>query len=249
MNDLQSKTALVTGGGSGVGACIAIALARAGVKVTIIGRSQAPLKSVSSQHEGINWVVADVTKIESIDAVVEATGDFDIVVANAGDATSKPFSAMQASDLQSMIDINLIGVFNTWKATLAGMKQKGAGRLLAIASTAGLKGYPYVSGYCAAKHGVIGLTRSLSLELAKTNITVNAICPSFVETPMLERSLENITKLTGRTREQAANALKAGNPQGRFIQPDEIAQTVLWLCSEQSESMNGQAISISGGEI
>ncbi|MCP4235101.1 MAG: SDR family oxidoreductase, partial [Aestuariibacter sp.] len=138
---------------------------------------------------------------------------------------------------------------NAWQASLDGMKQTGWGRLLATASTAGLKGYPYVSAYCAAKHGVVGLTKALALELAQSGVTVNAICPGFVETPLLDASIENIMQKTGRSRRQAEDTLKANNPQQRFIQPDEVAQTVLWLCSENSCSLTGQAISISGGEI
>jgi 3-hydroxybutyrate dehydrogenase len=148
----------------------------------------------------------------------------------------------------SMIDVNLTGVFNTFQACLAEMNQKKPGRLVAIASTAGLKGYGYVSAYCAAKHGVIGLVRSLGLELAKTGVTVNAICPGFTDTPMLHKSIDNIVAKTGRSREEAEASLREVNPQGRFIQPDEIAETAIWLCSDAAASMTGQAISLSGGE-
>ena len=249
MSELSARSALVTGGGSGIGACIALALAGAGAKVTIVGRTQSSLESVASQRAGIDWSLCDVVDPAALANLMDRSGSFDIVVANAGNAVSKPFAAMDASDLQSMLDTNLLGVFNTWKAALAGMKNNGWGRLLAIASTAGLKGYPYVSAYCAAKHAVVGLVRSLALELAKTDITVNAICPGYVDTPMLDRSLENIARQTGRSRRAAETLVKANNPQNRFIQPGEVAQTVIWLCGAQSGSINGQAISISGGEI
>ncbi len=249
MSGLSTRTALVTGGGSGVGASIASALALAGARVTIVGRNQAPLQAIASRHDNIDWALCDVVDAAAVTQLVESRGYFDIAVANAGAADSKPFANMEAVDLQSMLDVNLLGVFNTWKASLDGMKKAGWGRLLATASTAGLKGYPYVSAYCAAKHGVVGLTKALALELAKSGVTVNAICPGFVETPLLEASLDNIMQQTGRSRQQAEAALKASNPQRRFIQPEEVAQTVLWLCNDNSCSVTGQAISISGGEI
>jgi Dehydrogenases with different specificities (related to short-chain alcohol dehydrogenases) len=253
MDDLAGKHALVTGGGTGVGAAIALALARAGATVTIAGRRQEPLERTAQEHARLRWVIGDVTDAQSVRSMLAeasaAQGPVEIVVANAGAATSKPFLKMDAGDLQAMIDVNLAGTFNVWQAALQPMLDAGWGRLIAIASTAGLKGYAYVSGYCAAKHGVVGLARALALETAKTGVTVNAICPGYTETPMLEQTIANIMRKTGRSRVEAEAPLKAQNPQGRFIQPEEVADAVLWLCGTGAASVTGQAISVSGGEI
>jgi NAD(P)-dependent dehydrogenase (short-subunit alcohol dehydrogenase family) len=148
-----------------------------------------------------------------------------------------------------MLAVNLTGVVQCWQAALPDMKAAGWGRLIAVASTAGLKGYPYVTAYCAAKHGVVGLVRSLALELGTSGITANAICSGFIETPLLDRSIRNIIEKTGKSEEQARRSLQAGNPQKRFIQTDEVAGTALWLCSDAARSINGHALSLSGGEI
>ncbi|MEM7438049.1 MAG: SDR family NAD(P)-dependent oxidoreductase [Pseudomonadota bacterium] len=245
---LSGKHIVVTGGGTGIGADIARTFAQAGGKVTIMGRREEPLKM-----QDLPYQLCDVTDTASVgtafDAARDAQGPVSIVIANAGAADSQPFSKMTVDQLQMMLSVNLIGVSNVWQAALDDMKSAGWGRMIAISSTAGLKGYPYVTAYCAAKHGVVGLTRALSLELATTGITVNAICPSFIETPMLDRSIANIIQKTGMTEEKARASLSAGNPQKRFIQTDEVAGTALWLSSEAARSVNGQALSISGGEV
>jgi len=253
MTDLSGHHALVTGGGSGVGAAIAAALAEAGATVTICGRREAPLRDITKNNSNIHGITADVTDPSAMQRALDQAGSEhgapSIVVANAGAAISQSFDRTTSDDFAAMLDLNLGGVFHTWQAGLASMKQAGWGRLIAIASTAGLKGYPYVAGYCAAKHGVIGLTRALSLELAKTGITVNAICPGFTDTPMLESALDKIVEKTGSSHEEAVAALKANNPQRRFIQPAEVANSVLWLCGEECRSVTGQAIAIAGGEV
>jgi NAD(P)-dependent dehydrogenase (short-subunit alcohol dehydrogenase family) len=253
MDDLSGKHALVTGGGTGVGAAIALALVRAGANVTITGRRQAPLEQIAREHGRLRWAIGDVTDAQSVKSMfataAAAHGPVEIVVANAGAAASKPFLKMDAADLQAMIDVNLMGTFHVWQSALQPMLDSGWGRLIAIASTAGLKGYPYVSGYCAAKHGVVGLARALALETAKTGVTVNAICPGYTETPMLAETIANIMRKTGRTRAEAEAALKAQNPQGRFIQPEEIGDLVLFLCGKGAASVTGQALAISGGEV
>ncbi|WP_099865723.1 SDR family NAD(P)-dependent oxidoreductase [Pararhizobium haloflavum] len=249
---LADRHALITGGGSGVGAVIARTLADAGASVTILGRRIDALQDVARSSDRIHPVVADVTDESALaGAFAEATaarGAPSIVVANAGAAQSTPLHRMEMADWQAMLAVNLTGVFGTFRVALPSMRAAVHGRLIAIASTAGLKGYPYVAHYCAAKHGVVGLVRALALETARTGITVNAICPGFTETPLLERSIDNIIEKTGKSRPEAEAALTANNPQGRLIQPSEIADTVLWLCGTGAASVTGQAISISGGE-
>jgi len=227
--------------------------AHAGAKVTVMGRRESPLRDVAKQHKFIGWVACDVTDPSAVKTAFrqarELNGPITVVVANAGAAESVPFHKMTPEQLQGMLAVNLSGVVNAWQAALADMKAEGWGRLIAVASTAGLKGYAYVSGYAAAKHAVVGVTRSLALELGDCGVTANAICPGFIETPLLERSIANIMVKTGMDEASARASLVAGNPQRRFIQPDEVAETTLWLCSDAARSINGNALSISGGEI
>lgn len=249
---ITAKHALVTGGGSGVGRAIALALAEAGVEVTICGRREAELAKVAGESDRIFAVAADVTNETAMAALYEtaeaARGPFDIVVANAGMAGSTPAHKTTLAEWQRTLDVNLTGAFLTVKPALAGMAARKAGRVVFIASTAGLKGYAYVAPYVAAKHGVVGLMRALAAETAKSGVTVNAVCPGFVETDMLEESIQRIVEKTGRSVQQARESLSSTNPQGRFIQPQEVAGAVLWLCGDAAQSITGQAISISGGE-
>ncbi len=259
MGTLDGRHALVTGGGSGIGAAIAAALAAEGCAVTLAGRRMAQLKSVAAKLPRARALQADVTDAGQCAKLVTnakaAFGPIDIVVANAGAAESASFGRTTPALWQRMLDVNLTGAFNTAHAGLADLTraasndEKPLRRLIFVASTAGLKGYPYVAAYVAAKHGVVGLTRALAMEFARTTLTVNAVCPGFTETPLLEASIATITAKTGRSADAAAADLARGNPQGRFVTPAEVASTVMWLTSEAARSVTGQMLSISGGEV
>ena len=235
---------LITGGGSGIGRAIAQHYADQGDDVTIAGRRMDALAETDGGR-GMTCKQVDVTDETSVKALFDKP--YDVVIANAGAGTAMRVADMPLEVWQSTLAVNLTGVFLTFREALNGMT--AGGRLIAIASTAGLKGYPYVSGYCAAKHGVVGLTRALAVELAPTGITVNAVCPGFVETPMLDQSVQTIVEKTGKSADDVRKSLVGGNPQKRFIQPGEVAKTVVWLCSEAAGSVNGHALSVSGGEI
>lgn len=244
---LHGKRVLITGGGSGTGADLARGFAEAGAEVVVAGRRREALEKVASMSSAIRPIVADVTDEASVKALFSEAGACDIVIANAGDATSAPMARTSLADWNAMLAVNLTGVFLTFREALARMN--GWGRLIAIASTAGLKGYPYVAPYVAAKHGTVGLVRALALEVAAKPITVNAICPGFLDTEMTDRSISTIMEKTKRTREEAIASLTKSNPQARLIAPAEVTSAALWLCGPGSDGINGHALAISGGEV
>lgn len=244
---LTGKSVLITGGAGGVGRAMARAFANAGAHVWIAGRTLESLADVVASQETVSLVQADVCDENSVRAMFATCGICDIVIANAGAAQSAPFLMTDLASWNKMIAVNLTGVFLTLREGLRQMPATG-GRLIAVASTAGLKGYPYVAPYTAAKHGVVGLVRAIAQEVARSKVTVNAICPGFLDTEMTDRSVETIVAKTGMTAEQARKRLAAANPQGRLIDPSDVAETALWLCSDASASVNGQAIALSGGE-
>lgn len=254
MGALAHKHALVTGASRGIGLAIARALADQGARVTLAARDPVALQEAQlAVGRGAHALAIDITDGEAVQRAfadaVRRSGGIDILINNAGQAGSAPFVKTDAELWQRMIDTNLSGTFHCIQAALPHMLAQGWGRIVNVASTAGLTGYRYVAAYCAAKHGVVGLTRALALELAAKGVTVNAVCPGFTETDIVQEAVANIMRKTGRNAEEAKAELAAHNPQGRLVQPDEVANAVLWLCLPQSAAMNGQTIAVAGGEV
>ncbi|RQH02801.1 SDR family NAD(P)-dependent oxidoreductase [Paraburkholderia dinghuensis] len=253
---LSGQHAVVTGGGSGIGAAIAAALLHAGARVTLMGRDAARLEAQRATlggGENVACVSVDITDEAAVNAAfahaVEGLGVIDILVNNAGQAQAAPFAQTDLALWRRMLDVNLTGAFLCTRAVLPAMIGQKRGRIVTVASTAGQVGYPYVAAYCASKHGVIGMTRALALEVATQGVTVNAVCPGYTETELLHASIEQITRKTSRSEAEARNILVRHNPQQRFVAPDEVANAVLWLCAPGSSAITGQSISVSGGEI
>lgn len=256
MSSLRGEHAVVTGAGRGIGAAIARALASQGAKVSLLGRTRDSLDKLATElnaNAETCVAVADVKDGSALQAAFararERFGPVSILVNNAGQASSAPLHTADDSLWDEMLAVNLGGVYRCIRCALPDMLQAGRGRIVNIASTAGLTGYAYVTAYCAAKHGVIGLTRALAMELARKNITVNAVCPGYADTDMVRDAVANIQAKTGRDEAAARAALTARNPQGRLIAPEEVVQTVLWLCSSSAASITGQSIAVAGGEV
>jgi NAD(P)-dependent dehydrogenase (short-subunit alcohol dehydrogenase family) len=250
MDTLKGKHAVVTGASRGIGLAIARGLLAQGARVTLMARDAAALEAAAAGFgDGVAWQTVDVTDPASVDAAFARAGAADILVNNAGQAASSTFARTDAAMWQRMLDVNLTGAYHCSQAALPGMLDAGWGRIVNVASTAGLTGYRYVAAYCAAKHGLVGLTRALALELASKGITVNAVCPGYTDTDIVQDAVANIVRKTGRSAEQARAELAAGNPQGRLVQPEEVAHAVAMLCMPLASAMNGQAIAVAGGEV
>jgi len=252
-DSLVNRHAVITGGGRGIGAAIAKQLDQYGARLTLMGRDLDVLSERCEEFQCAAPVRIDVRDEQAVDQAfgdaVAKHGPVDILVNNAGAARSAPLARTDAGLWQEMLDVNLTGVFHCSRKVIGPMNDRGWGRIINIASTAGLKGYAYVAAYCAAKHGVIGFTRALALETARAGITVNAVCPGYTDTELLESAIENIVHTTNCTPEEAAEQLKRVNPQKRFVQPREVAATVAWLCLPGAEAITGQAIAVAGGEV
>jgi 3-hydroxybutyrate dehydrogenase len=249
---LAGRRALITGGGRGIGRAVARSLTGAGVHVAIVGRTEASLAEAVAAGDAAEFLVVDVTDPDALEGAVralEAKGPIDILVNNAGHAETAPARRLERGHFDRMIALNLTAVFDGIRLVLPGMLARGQGRIITIASTAGLTGYPYVSAYCAAKHGVVGLTRALAKEVATSGVTINAVCPGFTETDLVAGSIETIVAKTGRTPDAALADLTRSMPIGRLIKPEEVAHAVLWLASNEAAAVTGLALPVSGGEI
>jgi NAD(P)-dependent dehydrogenase (short-subunit alcohol dehydrogenase family) len=250
LSGFADQHVVVTGGGSGIGAAIAKAMIEAGARVTLMGRNAEKLRD-KAEELSTDMQVADVTDRAQVATAFAAAagqnGVVTILVNNAGAAEAAAFGKMDDELWDSLIAVNLTGVYNCTKAVIAAMAEAGSGRIVNIASTAALTGYAYVSAYCAAKHGVVGLTRALALEYARKGITVNAVCPGYTNTDIIEQAIDKIVAATGRSRDEALAEMVKVNPQQRLIEPEEVAATVMWIC--QQESITGQAIAVAGGEV
>jgi NAD(P)-dependent dehydrogenase (short-subunit alcohol dehydrogenase family) len=250
---VTGKHAFITGGGSGIGLAIARALAGAGWRVTLAGRNKQRLEAAAAAIKGAREQAVDVTDSDAVDAAVheaaEIFGPVGLLVNNAGGVASAPFEKTSLQAWRDSLDLNLMGAVHCARAVLPRMKVNKWGRIVNIASTAGLVGYRYVSAYVAAKHAVVGLTKALALELAKTGITVNAVCPGFTDTDIIATAVATISKATKRPADEALATFTSANPQGRLIKPEEVAAAVVWLASENAAAVNGIALPIAGGEV
>lgn len=251
---LAGQHALVTGGGRGIGAAIAQALAEQGARVTILSRTESELAETAVTLPGTTvTVTADVTDAAQVErAFAEAraaAGEVSILVNNAGRPASRAIGRSDANFWREILAVNLDGAYHCTRAAMPAMLAADWGRIVNVASTAGLRGYAYCTAYCAAKHGVIGMTRALALEVARTGITVNAVCPGFTDTGVVRDAVRAISEKTARSESEARESLVSFNPQQRLVQPEEVANAVVWLCLPGSRSMNGQSIAVAGGEV
>jgi NAD(P)-dependent dehydrogenase (short-subunit alcohol dehydrogenase family) len=249
---LKGRHAVVTGASRGIGAAIAARLSKLGAELTLIGRNAETLARVADTIANAHPLVCDVTDPDDVQRAFQTArtrAPIAVLVNNAGAAESVPFLKTSDEMLERMLAVNVKAAFRCTRAALPSMREAGWGRIVNVASTAGLKGYAYVSAYVASKHALVGMTRALAIELAREPITVNAVCPGFTDTDIVHDAVANIVRKTGRTEEQALEQLVANNPQSRLIRPDEVAETVAWLCGPESESITGQAIAIAGGEV
>lgn len=245
MSRLSGQHALVTGGGTGIGAAIARALAAEGARLTLVGRRREPLESMAADLSGAFVATADVTERAQVDAAFaaarEANGPIAILIANAGAATAVPFAKLTPALWRQTLAVNLDGVFHCCQAALPDLLAAEAGRIVTIASVAGLMGAPYIAHYVAAKHGAVGLTRALAAEFAGKGLTANAVCPGYVDTPLTDQSVANISAKTGRGKDEARAGLAAMNPSGRLITPEEVAALTLQLVLSER---NGETVTI-----
>jgi len=249
---LDGRTALVTGGGRGIGRAIAHRLAKASARVVLLGRTEAEITKVARETGGVA-IVADLADRKSADAAIEsiARGErsIDVLVNNAGIAESAPLDRSSDAMWDRQMEINATSAFRLCRAFVPAMVNRGWGRVINVASNAGLTGYPYTAAYCASKAAMIGMTRALAVDLAKTGVTMNAVCPGWVETRMAGEAIDRIVRKTGRSEAEARAALEKMSPQGRMIDPDEVALVVAMLCEERARGIHGQAIVIDGGQV